>query len=462
MVKTHKEGAKLYFLEYLKMLQEKYDVTNSEILLELSDSGNTISKSNLSHKLSGDRALSNNELNAIIRVISPSVAEEEQLRTLYKIYLFGERKYDEVLLINEYIEEFDDETTVLFTYKPIELTEIADISDEKLLADVVFSILSDVWTKGKIKIFCQPEYKKMIDSLIYLSGISNSAVEHIVCFNNDYKADSNIYNIKCLKTLDKLVIKNHSHHIKYYYDKINSRANSFSIYPFFIIAGQYALLISYDFKIGYLIKENRFINCLSNEFDRIFSSSQELFSLIDSDLDYLKLCSELENGVRNRFYTLQYYPCLIFNGNEDITRNCIKDSFEYKDNVITLIKKRWETLDNVKGYHLYHPLGMEEFLKTGLTIDMSGSIFKPVSLENRELLIKMIRKHHNQMIYEINKSFLHIPKGLSMVCYDSGIVLISYKINNSNEARLVIKERSIYKSMLNFFEYICGNEIQTQ
>ena len=26
MVKTHKEGAKLYFLEYLKMLQEKYDV----------------------------------------------------------------------------------------------------------------------------------------------------------------------------------------------------------------------------------------------------------------------------------------------------------------------------------------------------------------------------------------------------------------------------------------------------
>ena len=187
-----------------------------------------------------------------------------------------------------------------------------------------------------------------------------------------------------------------------------------------------------------------------------------MFSLIDSDLDYLKLCSELENGVRNRFYTLQYYPCLIFNGNEDITRNCIKDSFEYKDNVITLIKKRWETLDNVKGYHLYHPLGMEEFLKTCLTIDMSGNIFKPVSIENRELLIKMIRKHHNQMIYEIKKSFLHIPKGLSMVCYDSGIVLISYKINNSNEARLVIKERSIYKSMLNFFEYICGNEIQTQ
>ena len=70
------------FIEYLAELQNKYNITNKEIREELSQSGKPVSKSYLSHKLSGERRITEDEFNLIVHTIRPTAAEEKKLRAV--------------------------------------------------------------------------------------------------------------------------------------------------------------------------------------------------------------------------------------------------------------------------------------------------------------------------------------------------------------------------------------------
>ncbi len=440
------------FLEYLKLLQEKYHIPSSEILDELCRCGIKISKSNLSHKLNGDRTICEEELQVFIDVIRPSIAEEEKLRDLYKVYLFGESEFEEVKLIKEYIEEFNSTSALLLSEKKVSLNSITDISDEKLLDAVLYTIISEAWGNASIKILCQPEYKKLVDVLLYFSENTTSDIQHLVCLSNDFKNDNNIYNIRCLRILDKLVIRNSRHMIRYFYDKVTARVNVLTVFPFFIIANNRVLLISHDFLSGYLLSDESFAQKLSNEFDRMYSQTQDLFQIVNNDIDFMQMCAEFERKTRKQFFTLQFHPCVFFNNDAEITSSCIRDDFIYKDELMNLISSRWNGLNNITGYHIHSSNGTLDFMDTGLTTDMSEAIFLPVEKKYRNIVMNKIRNNERQLELEMNEKFIRLPRPLSLACYDSGIVFISYK--DVSESRLIIRERSLYKSMVNFFSYI--------
>lgn len=440
------------FLEYLKLLQEKYHIPSSEILDELCRCGIKISKSNLSHKLNGDRTICEEELQVFIDVIRPSVAEEEKLRDLYKVYLFGESEFEEVKLIKEYIEEFNSTSASLLSEQKVSLDSIADISDEKLLDAVLYTIISEAWGNTTIKILCQPEYKKLVDVLLYFSENTTSDIQHLVCLSNDFKNDNNIYNIRCLRILDKLVIRNSRHMIRYFYDKVTARVNVLTAFPFFIIANNRVLLISHDFLSGYLLSDENFAHKLSNEFDRMYSQTQDLFQIVNNDIDFMQMCAEFERKTRKQFFTLQFHPCVFFNNDVEITASCIRDDFIHKDKLMNLISSRWNGLNNITGYHIHSSNGTLDFMDTGLTTDMSEAIFLPVEKKYRNIVMNKIRNNERQLELEMNEKFIRLPRPLSLACYDSGIVFISYK--DVSESRLIIRERSLYKSMVNFFSYI--------
>ncbi len=444
------------FIEYFKFLREKYEVTSTELLEALSASGCEIKKGSLSHKLSGERKINREELEIFIEVLQPSVAEESRLRELYKIYDFGETEFEEVKLIKEYIDQFENNTIVQFDELNIELETISEINDDRLLTAVLVKLLSDAWGKDGIEIMCQPEYTKLIDLLLNLSNQTTSRVRQLVCFNNDYKNDSNIYNIRCLSVLDKLVIRNPAHTIHYFYDKVNARANALTVFPFFITAGNKALFLSHDFKTGYLVHEISLVNKLRSEFERIFHQSHELFQVVENDIEYMKLCADFEKTANNLFYTLQFHPCIRFNGDEKITRSCIKDDHPYSDEIMEFIRSSWKNSRKIKGYHFHSAMGTQAFLNNGITTDMSTALFEPIAEKDRSIILDKVKSNTAQIGIEINDSFIRVPYKLSIVCYDSGIVLLSYR--DASGSRLILKERSLYKSMMNFFKYLYGYE----
>ena len=444
------------FIDYLKFLREKYEVSSTELLDELSASGTKIKKSSLSHKLSGERKITREELEIIITVLQLSVAEEHKLRELYKVYDFGESEFEEVKLIKEYIEQFDNDTVIQIAESDVDIESVTEINDDRLLASVIFKLLSRCWGTESIVIMCQAEFTKLVDVLLNLSSQKPSRVSQLVCFNNDYKSDNNIYNIKSLGILDKLVTHNPEYRIRYFYDKVNARTNPLTVFPFYIVAGNKLLLLSYDYKSGYLVHDTAFVNKYKAEFERVFELGSNLFQIVDNDIEYMQLCAEFEKTANERFYPLQYHPCIRFNGDVRITSSCVKTDIPFSGEILKFITASWENPHEINGYHIHSAMGTKDFLEHGITTDMSKSLFNPVAEKERSVLLEKVKNNKTQIDIEINDSFIRIPYALSIVCYDSGIVLISYR--GANGSRLLLKERSLYKSMVNFFEYVCRYE----
>lgn len=444
------------FIEYLAELQNKYNITNKEIREELSQSGKPLSKSYLSHKLSGERRITEDEFNLIVHTIRPTAAEEKKLRQLFSIYLYGEHEFKEVQRIREYIMEFADDTTPHYDGSGADLAGISAIGDEKTLIAVVLRLLSQAWGKEKIRIWCQPECKVVMDVLKFLSHKEPADVEHLLCLNNDYKRDSNVYNISSLKVLDKLVLRNAQHKIHYYYDIVYSRIKGYNVFPYFILTENMALLISEDCKGGHLIQDRALVLHLIAEFSQKYQQAEPLFEMVTDDVAYMMHMYKLEQEATADTYILQYHPCLALNRNEALTRSCIDEAYPHKEQLMQLFLERWELHRRINSHHLYSGEGKEEFLRTGVTSDMDPRIFRPLTPEERLAALQSSAENPTHHSMELNDGFLKIPASLSLFCTDSGRMLISF--DNSSSNRLIMQERSMHRSMLHFFKYVLKYE----
>lgn len=441
------------FIEYLTFLKEKYGTTNSEILEELKNNDMEITKSSLSHKLSGERGISSKELEIIIEIIRPTIAETNRLLELYKILQFGEGRFKEVLYIKDYIEDLCDDSVINFRCDIDNIDSISSINDEKMILDVLYFMFEKSWNKDTIKIFCQPDFKRFINELIFFNQKGSANIEYLVCMNNDYKSDNNLYNINLLRFLGKIVKDNFNVNVRYFYDKINSRINEFTLFPFFIICGKYILLINHDFKSGFLSSNSDFIEMVTAKFDRMFSESKNLFKVVSNVADYMHICTQLELACKEKFYTLQYHPCVLYIGEKRLTFDHVKDSFFLKSELINEVKMR-EKNKKVTGYNLHSKEGTKDFLDTGLTSDMSPSYAIPYSVEERSEVLKKIKNIENHVDVELETSFIALPKEMFLGCYDNGTVLISYRSKLNECARLILNEKGLYRSVNNFFEYL--------
>ncbi len=448
------------FIDYFRFLREKYEVSNTELLEALSCGGCEIKKGSLSHKLNGERKISEDEFEIFITVLQLSVAEEYKLRELFKIYDFGETGFEEVNRVKEYIEQFENDTVVQIEEPAIDLSSVSAINDEHLLFAVLYRLLSDCWGKTEIAIMCQPEFARLDDILHNLGSRSPAAVKHLVYFNNENKNTDNRYNIKCLGLLNKQIIRNPQCSIRYYYDKANARSNPLTVLPFFIIAGEKALLLSHDYQSGFLVHDTALVQKYKDEFERVFALGHTLFRVIDNDIEYMHLCAELEKTANEKYYTLQYHPCVRFNGDVKITGECVRSDISSRDVVLDFIVSSWENSRKITGYHMHTAAGVQDFIRHGITVDMSPQLFKPLPEKYRAAVIEKIKANKTRISVEINDSFLRVPHCLSIVCYDSGTILVSYR--GAQGPRLLLKERSLYKSLLNFFRYVYEYEQTTE
>lgn len=96
----------MQFFLYMKLLQKKYSVTNSDILNELKHLNASESKGSLSHKLNGERKLSEKEFEVILNTLQCSGEERKEARKLYKIHCLSEVNYREFMCMKAYSEDF--------------------------------------------------------------------------------------------------------------------------------------------------------------------------------------------------------------------------------------------------------------------------------------------------------------------------------------------------------------------
>lgn len=447
----------LSLISYIRHLQEKYSITQTNILYEFVCRNIPMNKGSLSHKLKGERELSRKELDTILNVLQCTSAERKEALRLFKIHKLGEVKYDELICMKNYIENFVEERIPFIYEKNVSLDYSIHLSNEKMLNSYIFELLKKAEDNSRVNIICQSDYQVLSSVLIHLYSRVAPRVKQLVCLNNSGKSENNTYNIRLIKTLNNLVARNYKHHVHYYYDDISSHLNSYTFYPYMITLNDMAIMISSDYKQGVFIKDLNIVNGINSQFDTIFNQSNDLFEVIENDFEYMKQCVMFESAGFEEMFALQYHPCTILNGNPFLADVVIKEEMPLRNEILEMYKNRLKMYKNKKQCFIYCDEGMDDFLKNGLTTDMSTEIFKPVpDVDRKNLAIRMQINRENVINKSIPATLLNIPKELTIMCYDNERIIVGYKhpdFHNSG-VRLITKERSIYKSMLLLLKHL--------
>ncbi len=441
------------YYEYLVSLQKKYGTTNSELLEELAACGIRITKSNLSHKLSGDRRITEDELDVMLQTICPSNAEERMLRSLFRIDRFGEEKYRDAQLIRQSIEMLSDETVSAIPASG-DVLRTGSIQGEMQMREVIRAALRNVWGKAPVRALCQPQDQKLTDALAALSVENPAPVKQLFCLDNDAGCADRNYNIQALFAADRLALLNSRYEIKYFYDKMDARANAFTPFPFFLICGGILILFAHDCKSGYLMRDDAFIARLTEEFDRMFESAQTLTERIESTEQVLQKITSLESESNGSFFRLQRSFSFLNGLDAKALHACTPRDDPTAQKLASMQLKRMQENEKAKriGTVLHTDNNVSDFMETGRFYDLPDGFLMNAGIELRESIVKRAKaEHHPQRL--IRKGCMELGSGLAITCYDSGTVLIS-RMQADQCLCLLTGERRFFRSVMSFFDYL--------
>lgn len=439
------------YFEYLEILQKKYGTSNTELLLALEKSGHPISKSNLTHKLKGQRRLTAEELEVIIQTICPTGTEETKLRSLYRIWQFGEEKYFAVKTIRDYLVRLSDQITVNFPLPGMPLSEIGMIRTESLLHQVCYAVMQSAWGKEPIRIRCTAHFQRMTDALITL-GEKSAPVRHLICLNNESGEKQQIYNTHCLFTAAGPAWQNREYAVRFYYDSAESCAGFYTVYPFFIVTGEHLLLISHDCRSGLLLHDEAARQSYAAEFDRIYAASEPLWKRSEGWAECFRECAEQERSCEKQFYYLQNSFGLLLAMDTPLLERYLRPELPFRAELIALQKKRLAgRKSGLHGCLMYVADAAEGLLERGEIPPELGAVLLPIAEADRQRTAARLRDAYcvNRLL---RRESLPIPENAAIQCYDNGTVILRRRGNEP--ICLSINERKLYTSVRNFFEYL--------
>lgn len=439
------------YFEFLDILQKKYGTSNTELLRALEKSGHPISKSNLTHKLKGQRRLTSEELEVIIQTICPTGTEESKLRSLYRIWQFGEDKYFFVQTIRDYLTQLSDRITVNFPPPGEPLSEIGSIRTERLLYQVLYAVMQSAWGRQPIRIRCTAHFQRMIDALMTLSKES-APVRHLICLNNESGEKQQIYNTHCLFTAAGPAWQNREYAVRFYYDNAESCTGFYTVYPFFIVTDTYLLLIAHDFRSGLLLHDEAARRSYEAKFDRIYDAAEPLWKRSEGWTECFRECAEQEKLCTDQFYYLQNGFGLLLAMDTHLLEKYLRPELPFRRELIEMQAKRLsERRSGLHGCLLYVSDTMQGLTERGEIPPELGNLLLPIEEADRQRAAARLKDAYcvNRIL---QRDVLPIPENVSVHCYDNGTVIL--KRRGNEPVSLSICERKLYISVKNFFEYL--------
>ena len=439
------------YIEYLEILQKKYGTSNTELLRALGDSGHAISKSNLTHKLKGQRRLTEEELEIIIQTVCPTGTEESRLRELFRIHQFGEEKYASVETVQAYLSRISDSITVNFPPPDCPLSEIGSISTEPQLHQVVYAVLEQGWGEQIVRIQCPANFRRMIDALLTLGSRMTAPVRHLICLNNETGEKQNLYNTHCLFTVAEPAWKNSQYAVRFFYENAGSYAGFYTVYPYFIVTRQHLLLIAHDCRSGILLHQENVRRCYEEEFDRIFAAAFPLMERYEGWLSCMQQSAAQERKCTEKFYVFQRSFNLLGSLDIPLLEKYLDPDLPFRSEIIALQKHRLAEKNPVRGCVLYVSDDMQNLLQYGTAPVSQRHMLLRLQSADRKRAAKCLSSPHfsNRLV---RGDFPDISPDVAIICYDNGTVFLVH--GGEVPVYLSIRERKLYLSFRTFFDYL--------
>ena len=365
-----------------------------------------LDRSNMYKIISGKRNAPSGEIvNRICKFLHLLPAEENELQEAYQIALVGEDNYYRRKEVIKFFSEFSltqssflRRTTPLSNRLNSESVVLLNTRHEinHALSHIIFSELTN--TNGHLRFLFQPDYDYLISFLRAKNGsIPKARIDHIICLNNDSRTthSQKNYNLNCLKQVLPLYGTNPQYNCFYYYDNIADKTDGIAMFPYIVITGKYACLLSPDIQKGYLTSEPSAIDMFKNIFDKYRDRLPQLLSRVNNIFAQLEYMNSL-NPTNETGYFFQMTPCLTPYITPEMVEKYIVQELPDRAFFIEKFKEHVQELTlrrKTSGItYIFSLKGVLHFVETGVISEYPSNAYSPLELSDRIYLIRQLQQ----------------------------------------------------------------------
>lgn len=399
--------------------------------------------------------------------LTPS--EEQELRTAYRISLQGRDNYYRRLDIMNFLDHFREILDPAASSMPLGSFTSSDspnipLSTAYEVRQAAYTVINRLAEADSPHLYLMlPPGSEFIGDLMIplVKWKLSASIDHIMCLNNTEQVtrENRNYNLHCLMNILPLCISGCSYQPYYYYDNINSRLDSFQLFPYLILTESRAVLVSGDFNSGILTRQPDLLQLLKKIFSEYLSQARPLLRMISNaaeQLSYVQECISTESG---KEYLFQMTPCMTGLLSEDFLRKYIRTDVPQRElfiqNLLSHIKKVNQRHRKETVIHIFSEDGVEEFLKTGILEEYPSDIYQVPEPVDRLTLVRKFIDECRTGGYQI-KMLRHnigtVKNGANIYITPNAGYLLFTPIDTSTPVYLNIQESGLTTAFWDFFE----------
>lgn len=423
-----------------------------------------IERTHLLKIINGQRTVTPQKLDAILKAIDPTEDENEEIRLAYIDMNFGLEKfnnYTELFISNkksgeksgsdsdgveisveftEPVTRFASRNELIKSLYTVTAYETANAENKRIYTNIDESITRDIFDS-------LPKNRGDYDIKQIISARSGS----------DYS--------KTVKTSVEFMLKGY----KIYYSRANSDIEKRRdiIFPYYYVTDELCLFASGDLSCGFVAKNRRFADIYAGQILSAIEGMTSIVSISQNIMDVKNNLMKVIPYTEKTSYTIESDLCITFFMTIDMwdqiakpdvpNRNFLRDTtYEYYQ----AIKKAQKSTLVIHSYE-----GTQKFTNDGIVFQMPAEYADPLTVENRAKIYKSMIEYYSDDSHDFrlskegvfsNKIAVDITDKYSdrkhVISY-----LYSYLTNFTGNANISIDDTDINNELIDFMNYLIAS-----
>lgn len=424
-----------------------------------------INRTTLQKTLAGNRRLTQEFLDSILKHFSLTPSEQKECRDAFLRYQVGEEHFNNRIFVLELlktdINSFFYSHQMMTEYQPFlsepEKEPVYMLTSRYSLMKAVEQCIMNRGS-GLVKIQTYLEFSK--DFYYVLRTMCNSVSEEELCLEHIFMFEKKrekkleyCYNTRVLSGLLPYLFKNkHNISVRCFYGNVEEICQEGSQFPYYIIIGDVVILVSGDMQKGICMSAPEVVFHYKNEFRDLYEKSETFIRMVTNGLGSVKY-EKQNTGRVEQILSIERQPDFISLLSEEILSECMKKTPKPVAGGILLLQTHWQQLESVQGRLLFTKAGLDVFAKTGICYGWYPQHADALCPEHRILVLERILElNHNSEYrhYMMSPNYMEALSSFAITLQDGNHILIHVWNQENVEYYYELHEPSIYETFRDF------------
>lgn len=270
--------------------------------------------------------------------------------------------------------------------------------------------------------------------------------------------DHRNYNLKMLANLLPLILeKGSDYEIHYMYRNYSMNDTNYSVFPYYILFSDCALLFSSDYNTVWLEQKSELVAFLKSRFNDSFEQSHRLLQTIPIHQQFKDRAKRCENS--KFVYSMGYQPAFSDLLDDNLCKNLTNPEAADNNTLLEFLlsyNKKLRSLEN--NINIFHEKSLEEFIHYGIIKPVPPGLLRKLNKKERlQVLTALYNACQNDTpVYRIiNPLAFSLSQNIVMDVTGKNCVELYFYNQSRQEYHIIrIMENTLFETFADFLSYL--------